>query len=147
MNILIFCPIIFLQRPNIYWNFATSPRSQTNVFLAWSSTQMKRSFSTRYWLCAATGPSIKVWDLESKNQVEELRPEVAGSARGEPPVCTALSWSADGQTLFAGYSDNLIRVWQVTGLWKNESHYTFPSSLQLLENNNFDCFQVSMASR
>ena len=108
---------------------------------------MKRYFSTRYWLCAATGPSIKVWDLESKNQVEELRPEVAGSARGEPPVCTALSWSADGQTLFAGYSDNLIRVWQVTALWKNESHYTSPSSLQLLENNNFDCFQVSMASR
>merc|ERR1711988_1051503 len=28
----------------------------------------------RYWLCAATGPSIKIWDLESKNMVEELRP-------------------------------------------------------------------------
>merc|ERR1712012_713050 len=27
----------------------------------------------RYWLCAATGPSIKIWDLESKNMVEELR--------------------------------------------------------------------------
>uniref|UniRef100_A0A8W8MWD8 Small ribosomal subunit protein RACK1 n=1 Tax=Magallana gigas TaxID=29159 RepID=A0A8W8MWD8_MAGGI len=24
------------------------------------------------------------------------------------------SWSADGQTLFAGYTDNLIRVWQVS---------------------------------
>merc|ERR1712152_115870 len=68
----------------------------------------------RYWLCAATGPSIKVWDLESKNQVEDLRPEVPGSARSEPPQCTALSWSADGQTLFAGYSDNMIRVWQVS---------------------------------
>ncbi|OWK50109.1 Guanine nucleotide-binding protein subunit beta-2-like 1 [Lonchura striata] len=32
----------------------------------------------RYWLCAATGPSIKIW------------------------------------TLFAGYTDNLVRVWQVT---------------------------------
>ncbi|CAG7699084.1 unnamed protein product, partial [Allacma fusca] len=21
----------------------------------------------RYWLCAATGPSIKIWDLETKN--------------------------------------------------------------------------------
>uniref|UniRef100_UPI004072FDBA Receptor of activated protein C kinase 1 n=1 Tax=Mus musculus TaxID=10090 RepID=UPI004072FDBA len=39
----------------------------------------------RYWLCAATGPS-----------------------------CTSLAWSADGQTLFAGYTDNLVRVWQVT---------------------------------
>ena len=57
---------------------------------------------TRYWLCAATGPSIKVWDLESKNLVEELRPEVPGSARAEPPQCLSLAWSADGQTLFAG---------------------------------------------
>merc|ERR1719154_835827 len=65
-------------------------------------------------LCASSVPSIKVWDLESKNQVEDLRPEVAGSARAEPPQCTALAWSSDGQTLFAGYSDNLIRVWQVS---------------------------------
>merc|ERR1712244_23185 len=68
----------------------------------------------RYWLCSATGPTIKVWDLESKNLVEELRPEVPGSARAEPPQCLSLAWSADGQTLFAGYSDNLIRVWQVS---------------------------------
>ena len=33
-------------------------------------------YSFRYWLCAATGPTIKIWDLESKNMVEELRPEV-----------------------------------------------------------------------
>merc|ERR1712203_1158988 len=68
----------------------------------------------RYWLCAASGPSIKVWDLESKNLVEDLRPEVPGSARAEPPQVTSLAWSADGQTLFAGYTDNLIRVWQVS---------------------------------
>ncbi len=40
----------------------------------------------RYWLCAATGASIKMWDLESKNMVEELRPEVPGnSGRADPP--------------------------------------------------------------
>merc|ERR1711955_161285 len=62
-----------------------------------------------------TGPTIKIWDLESKNMVEELRPEVSGgSARADPPQCLSLAWSADGQTLFAGYSDNLIRVWQVS---------------------------------
>merc|ERR1712117_860730 len=66
----------------------------------------------RYWLCAATGPAIKIWDLESKNQVEELKPEVAGN--GDPPQCLSVAWSADGQTLFAGYSDNQIRVWQVS---------------------------------
>merc|ERR1712207_106761 len=68
----------------------------------------------RYWLCAATGPTIKIWDLEGKNMVEELRPEVPGTARADPPQCLSLAWSADGQTLFAGYSDNLIRVWQVS---------------------------------
>merc|ERR1712020_431453 len=68
----------------------------------------------RYWLCAATGPTIKIWDLERKNMVEELRPEVPGTARADPPQCLSLAWSADGQTLFAGYSDNLIRVWQVS---------------------------------
>ena len=78
------------------------------------SEQLLRVFGCRYWLCAATGPSIKVWDLESKNMVEDLRPEVPGTARAEPPQCTSLAWSADGQTLFAGYSDNLIRVWQVS---------------------------------
>jgi guanine nucleotide-binding protein subunit beta-2-like 1 protein len=69
----------------------------------------------RYWLCAATGPSIKIWDLESKNMVEELKPEVPGnSSKAGPPQCLSMAWSADGQTLFAGYSDNQIRVWQVS---------------------------------
>jgi len=66
----------------------------------------------RYWLCAATGPSIKIWDLEGKSVVDELRQDVLASA--SPPQCTALAWSPDGQTLFAGYSDSLIRVWQVS---------------------------------
>lgn len=69
----------------------------------------------RYWLCAATGPSIKIWDLEGKVVVDELRQEVIGTgSKAEPPQCISLAWSADGQTLFAGYTDNLIRVWQVS---------------------------------
>jgi len=69
----------------------------------------------RYWLCAATGGSIKIWDLESKSVVDELKPEVISiSAKAKGPDCTCLAWSADGQTLFAGYTDNLIRVWHVT---------------------------------
>ncbi|XP_071105836.1 small ribosomal subunit protein RACK1-like [Haliotis cracherodii] len=69
----------------------------------------------RYWLCAATGPSIKIWDLEGKVIVDELKPEVLAQKAGrEPPNCLSLAWSADGQTLFAGYSDNVIRVWQVS---------------------------------
>jgi len=69
----------------------------------------------RYWLCAATGPSIKIWDLEGKNMVDELKPDViTTTSKAEPPQCLSMAWSADGQTLFAGYSDNKIRVWQVS---------------------------------
>jgi guanine nucleotide-binding protein subunit beta-2-like 1 protein len=69
----------------------------------------------RYWLCAASGHAIKIWDLEGKIVVDELRPDViTTSARAEPPKCISLVWSADGQTLFAGYTDNIIRVWQVS---------------------------------
>lgn len=74
------------------------------------------SFSpNRYWLCAATGASIKIWDLEGKVVVDELRQEVMSTGtKARPPECISLAWSSDGQTLFAGYTDNLIRVWQVS---------------------------------
>ena len=65
----------------------------------------------KYWLCVATGSSIKIWDLENKKLVDELKPEFVN--KGAAPQCTSLAWSADGTTLFAGYSDNLIRVWQI----------------------------------
>ena len=65
----------------------------------------------RYWLCAATSSGIKIWDLESKSVVDELKvPAEHGSALPEP---ISLAWSADGQTLFAGYTDNQIRVYSV----------------------------------
>ena len=52
-------------------------------------------------------------DLEGKIVVDELKPEVMGSTT-KAPVCLSLAWSSDGQTLFAGYTDKLIRVWQVS---------------------------------
>uniref|UniRef100_M3YK20 Small ribosomal subunit protein RACK1 n=1 Tax=Mustela putorius furo TaxID=9669 RepID=M3YK20_MUSPF len=55
-----------------------------------------------YWLCDATGPSIKIWDLEGKIIVGELKQEVIStSSNTEPPQCTFLAFSADGQTLLA----------------------------------------------
>jgi guanine nucleotide-binding protein subunit beta-2-like 1 protein len=77
----------------------------------------------RYWLCAATASTIKIWDLESKVCVGELKPDFpvrppSSSGKQRPskavPIqCISLAWSADGFTLFAGYTDNIIRVWQV----------------------------------
>lgn len=70
----------------------------------------------RYWLCAATQSSIKIWDLESKTEVDELKPEfpLHVGKKAQIPAAISLAWSADGQTLFAGYTDNQVRVWEVT---------------------------------
>lgn len=69
----------------------------------------------RYWLCAATATTIMIWDLESKVCVDEFKPEFPPRSKKAVPVeCISLAWSADGTTLFAGYTDSVIRVWQVT---------------------------------
>ena len=70
----------------------------------------------RYWLCAATGSGIKIWDLESKKLVENITLEQEGETsakKAQLPQCISLAWSADGQTLFAGYTDHKIRVYSV----------------------------------
>jgi guanine nucleotide-binding protein subunit beta-2-like 1 protein len=69
---------------------------------------------TRYWLCAATQDSIKIWDLESKGLVTQLDKNIPDfQAKTTTPAVVSLAWSADGTTLFAGYTDNLIRVFEV----------------------------------
>lgn len=71
---------------------------------------------TRYWLCAATATSIKVWDLESKSCIEELKPDLGQKGKHAVAIqCISLCWSADGNTLFAGFTDNVIRVYAVSG--------------------------------
>jgi len=74
----------------------------------------------RYWLCAATASAIMIWDLESKQVVAKLTTglEVHQKKSGKPskavPIQSiSLAWSGDGTTLFAGYTDATIRVWQV----------------------------------
>lgn len=88
----------------------------------------------RYWLCAATASGvIKIWDLESKLVVAELElTEDPGEDMGnndrnrrkknkkQPASCNCIAWSQDGRTLFAGYSDNIIRIWQLS---ETTSHY------------------------
>ncbi|KAL6845435.1 hypothetical protein ACP4OV_024930 [Aristida adscensionis] len=68
----------------------------------------------RYWLCAATEDAIKIWDLESKHVVQELKPEVP-TPKNQLLYCTTLSWNADGSTLYAGYTDGTIRIFKISG--------------------------------
>jgi len=74
------------------------------------------SFSpNRYWLCAAVGPVVKIWDLEDKTVVDELKLQTESATNKKAaPQCISLAWSTDGQTLFAGYTDSIIRVWRVS---------------------------------
>lgn len=75
----------------------------------------------RYWLCAATDKGdIRIWDLESKQVVAELtlgdseEPQSDRRSRPKPkPSCNCICWSTDGSTLYAGYSDNWIRIWKL----------------------------------
>jgi len=76
------------------------------------------SFSpNRYWLVAGTDSGILIWDLETKDVVAYLSMESVGKevdfGAKQNPRCTSLTWSADGSILFAGYDDNLIRVWSI----------------------------------
>jgi guanine nucleotide-binding protein subunit beta-2-like 1 protein len=71
----------------------------------------------RYWLCAGTDNGIRIWDLEGKGIVDELKLELPvrdPKSKALPTSCISLAWSADGNTLFAGYTDSMIRAWQVT---------------------------------
>lgn len=68
----------------------------------------------RYWLVAATSTAIKIWDLETKGMVDEIRLELPPAGKNaQVPYCTSLSWSADGSDLFAGYTDSTVRVYSV----------------------------------
>lgn len=64
----------------------------------------------RFWMGVATAKHVRVYDLEAKNVVVELTPQTDGN---KVPACTCLAWSADGSTLYSGYTDNTIRAWSV----------------------------------
>ncbi|KAE8663964.1 Guanine nucleotide-binding protein subunit beta-like protein [Hibiscus syriacus] len=107
------------------------------VILLWDLAEGKKLYSfdagsvihslcfspNRYWLCAATVQSIKIWDLESKSIVEDLKVDLKAEAeksdvtdnanKKKEIYCTSLNWSADGSTLFSGYTDGVVRVWGI----------------------------------
>jgi guanine nucleotide-binding protein subunit beta-2-like 1 protein len=100
------------------------------VAMLWDLSEGKRLYSleagdiihalcfspNRYWLVAATSTSIKIWDLESKNMVDEIRlPSDTVGKHSQIPHAVSLAWSADGSDLYAGYTDNVFRVYTVSG--------------------------------
>jgi len=74
---------------------------------------------SKYWLCAGTDSGIKVIDLESKSVFLELdktsEKDFTSVQQDADPACLSLAWSSDGQVLFSGYTDGIIRVWGLSG--------------------------------
>jgi len=68
----------------------------------------------RYWLCASTTKEIKIWDLESKEMIDEIHVQGRSESlsKGEP-TCLSMAWTLDGSGLLTGYSDGNLRFWSL----------------------------------
>jgi guanine nucleotide-binding protein subunit beta-2-like 1 protein len=69
----------------------------------------------RYWLSVAAGNKITVFNLENHEIVTELIPLLEDGVPAKTEA-TCLAWSADGNILYAGFDDGVIRVWQVSAV-------------------------------
>ncbi len=66
-------------------------------------------------------PPESIQDLERKSVVADLNKTSAGSdffggdenPQNKDPIPISIAWSADGTTIYAGYTDNVIRVWEI----------------------------------
>uniref|UniRef100_A0A1I8A374 Small ribosomal subunit protein RACK1 n=1 Tax=Steinernema glaseri TaxID=37863 RepID=A0A1I8A374_9BILA len=65
----------------------------------------------RYWLCAAVGTSVIVWNLENKEKIDEIK--VDGEEGKAAPQAISLAWMPDGQRLIVGYTDGVSRIFRV----------------------------------
>lgn len=72
------------------------------------------------WIAAACENGVQVFDLnsESEDPIAKLvveRPKKAKATSSKPEIypCTALAWSSNGSKLFAAFTDNIIRVYDV----------------------------------
>jgi guanine nucleotide-binding protein subunit beta-2-like 1 protein len=69
---------------------------------------------SRFWLCAATQSGIRIFDLEHKRQVTDITKSIPDfNAKTANPACLSIAWSSNGDHLYAGYSDNVIRCFDV----------------------------------
>jgi len=99
------------------WDLGESSSNPLHVLDAGEEIHTLVFSPNRYWLCAASGSSIKIFDLEHKKLLQSLTPpeeseDVEGKSSAKPK-CLCLAWSQDGQTLYSGYTDNKIRVWEL----------------------------------
>jgi guanine nucleotide-binding protein subunit beta-2-like 1 protein len=70
----------------------------------------------KYWLIVGTENGIKILDLPSKEFIADIKatPLDASREKSTAPIgCTSLAWNKNGNVLFAGFTDNYIRVYKI----------------------------------
>jgi guanine nucleotide-binding protein subunit beta-2-like 1 protein len=75
---------------------------------------------TRQWIAAATENGVHIFDLNNESDdavakivVEKNKKKKESKLRNDVYPCTALAWSGNGSKLFAAFTDNTIRVYDV----------------------------------
>jgi len=102
------------DRKVVLWNSQTGEKIIS--FTATAVINYLCACPNRAWITAATYEGIHVWDISEKQQIDlvDFKFEPRGKRNaGRKPDCTTICWSEDGQILYAGYNDGLIRVWEV----------------------------------
>jgi guanine nucleotide-binding protein subunit beta-2-like 1 protein len=70
----------------------------------------------RYWIVLGTEQGVKVWDIQSREFIADIKATPLGANTEKtiaPIACTSLAWNKSGTLLFAGFSDNYIRVYKI----------------------------------
>jgi guanine nucleotide-binding protein subunit beta-2-like 1 protein len=99
----------------IMWDLSTGLESYR---VALDESVVDVAFSPASFLLAiATTKEVKIYDLETKQFVATgLVDFPAHSVKALTPACTCVCWSNDGASLFVGYTDNVVRMWDVKSM-------------------------------
>jgi guanine nucleotide-binding protein subunit beta-2-like 1 protein len=66
----------------------------------------------RYWLCASTIIGIKIWDLETKELIQDIRFDLKNQQNLKKSLpCMSMAWTIDGLFFLTGHMDGILRVW------------------------------------
>lgn len=83
-------------------------------------------------------------DLEGKIIVDELKQEVIStSSKAEPPQCTSLAWSADGQVRTSGIRvimNEMRYYWKIIFIWGKMTQNYQPLKREEAESLNMGIY-------
>ena len=65
---------------------------------------------TRYWIACACDSAVRIVDLETKRVIVECSNPHEMQYVKSPPVPTCCAFASDAETLYVGYSDNIVRA-------------------------------------